>query len=159
MVNLRNPAYLRVPGPQTIDNITCYDPETGLTHPRSISPRYKGTNPSQYNAHYSTVAIRADGSCLSNGRVNARCGLGVFFAQGSGLNCSHPLCSRDHNTQTSQYAELQSAIMALKIMSNVIHVNEHVDLYWDVQKIVLAMDSNYVIKGMTQWIHNWRRNG
>lgn len=91
-----------------------------------------------------------DGSSLNNGSPNARAGYGVVFAP---LEWFSPISARleqDGNPQTSNRAELRAVLASLALR------------YWAGEgftRIVLACDSEYVVKGISEWILKWRRNG
>eukprot|EP01098_Paradermamoeba_levis_P013664 TRINITY_DN6269_c0_g2_i1.p1 TRINITY_DN6269_c0_g2~~TRINITY_DN6269_c0_g2_i1.p1 ORF type:complete len:298 (+),score=94.13 TRINITY_DN6269_c0_g2_i1:113-1006(+) len=88
------------------------------------------------------VVVYTDGSCQGNGTKQAKAGLGVFFAHEDKRNLSE----RVGGKQTNQRAELLAAIRALEQ----IH-----DLSVEVE---IRTDSQYVIKGMTDWIFSWKQN-
>ena len=91
-----------------------------------------------------------DGSALDNGSPDARAGYGVVFAP---LEWYSPISARleqDGNPQTSNRAELRAVLAALTLR------------FWageGFSRIVLACDSEYVVKGISEWILKWRTNG
>lgn len=92
-----------------------------------------------------TIVVYADGSALSNGRMGARAGAGVFFGEGDVRNKSEPVPS--HEPQTNQRAELLAAILALR------HAG-------DAHKTLeIRTDSKYVINGVTDWMIRWKLSG
>jgi len=91
-----------------------------------------------------------DGSSLGNGSPAARAGYGVVF---SPVQWFYPISSRleqDGHPQTSNRAELRAVLAALGLR---IWIGE------GFKKIVIACDSQYVVKGISAWILKWRRNG
>jgi len=81
--------------------------------------------------------IYTDGSCLGN---PGRGGWGVI---GKGITLSGNL----RNT-TNNVMEMTAVVKALEACINYGH--DYVRIY---------TDSNYVKNGITQWIHNWKKNG
>jgi len=118
------------------------------------------------------IVVYVDGACQGNGTASARAGYGVYFGPNDPRNLSEPLVG----VQTNQRAELtvhrhnneniwrsllaenshllllshywmKAAIRALEILSNDLTV-----------PVEIVTDSQYVIKGITQWIHKWKQN-
>jgi ribonuclease HI len=81
--------------------------------------------------------IYTDGSCLGN---PGRGGWGVI---GKGVTLTGNL----RNT-TNNVMEMTAVVKALEVCVNYGH--DYVRIY---------TDSNYVKNGITQWIHNWKKNG
>lgn len=90
------------------------------------------------------VVVYTDGCCTSNGRRGARAGLGVYWGPQHPKNISERLDGR----QTNQKAEIMAAVRAIESAQQM-----------DIGKLTIYTDSMYTINCMTQWIHNWRRNG
>ncbi|KAF4465904.1 RNase H domain [Fusarium albosuccineum] len=101
--------------------------------------------------------IYTDGACLNNGQANPKAGWacvfrpesttpqGVFFAR---LETKGPF--GDSHAQTSNRAELRAVIGALRFR------------HWvgeGFTSLVIATDSEYVVKGATEWARGWLRNG
>ncbi|CDJ37288.1 ribonuclease H, putative [Eimeria tenella] len=103
------------------------------------------------------VEIYADGACPSNGRVDARAGIGVFFGTDDRRNLSMPLVV---GPQTNQRAELASILAALL---------RFVDYDDDSAKqqpsgrsevrLVVISDSSYAVNCLGPWAARWCRNG
>jgi ribonuclease HI len=98
------------------------------------------------------IAVFADGACPDNGKPNARAGMGVYFGLGSRLNFHEELIT---GRPTSQRAEIHAAILALRRVQDLIDCGE----LSQTQTIVLVLDSQYVVRGMTSWVETWRKNG
>lgn len=88
------------------------------------------------------IVAYTDGSCLNNGKSNAKGGIGVFFGPNDKRNYAGPLIG---NIQTNNRAELMAAIKALQI----------VNFKDDVEIIT---DSKYLKLAITQWIKSWCKN-
>lgn len=89
------------------------------------------------------IPVWTDGACSNNqDRKRASAGVGVYFGSNSILNISERL---DGNIQTNQRAELTAIIRALEIVRD--------------KDLLIISDSQYAIKGATEWMKNWKRNG
>ena len=102
------------------------------------------------------MLISVDGSCLDNGQAGPRAGCAFVYSPGSLQNgtCAFRLESKGPtgtvHKQTSNRAELHAVIAALQYR------------FWfgeGYSRIVIATDSEYIVKGMTQWVQGWVRNG
>lgn len=103
----------------------------------------RSTNPCE-------MLIFVDGSAINNGSSIARAGYGVVFAP---LQWFAPISGRleqDGNPQTSNRAELRAVLASLTLR------------FWageGFSRIVIACDSEYVVRGISIWIFKWRTNG
>jgi len=86
-----------------------------------------------------TVIIYTDGACRGNPGPG---GWGVLIEYGES---SKQLYGGDNST-TNNKMELTAAIMALK------EIKEPCE-------IILYTDSKYVLQGIEDWIHNWKKRG
>ena len=86
-----------------------------------------------------TVIIYTDGACRGNPGPG---GWGVLIAYGE---LSKQLYGGDAST-TNNKMELTAAIMALR------EIKEPCE-------VILYTDSKYVINGIEEWIHNWKKRG
>lgn len=92
------------------------------------------------------MLIFIDGACSNNGTPQARAGYGVKW--GAHSNLSSRL--EGDGPETSNRAELRAAIVALGLRA------------WNGEgfdKVVLACDSEYVVKGISEWVPVWKGNG
>ena len=83
--------------------------------------------------------ISADGACRGNPGPG---GWGVLMQTGC---AEKELCGGERDT-TNNRMELTAVIRSLEALKRPSTVNVHTD-------------SQYVQKGISQWIHNWKRNG
>lgn len=86
-----------------------------------------------------TVTIYTDGACRGNPGPG---GWGALLAYG---DKTREICGGERKT-TNNRMELMAAIQALNALSRPCSVE-------------LYTDSNYVRQGITQWMHNWKKNG
>ncbi|KAI0846355.1 ribonuclease H-like protein [Daldinia vernicosa] len=102
------------------------------------------------------VLIFTDGACLDNGQPNPKAGWAIVHGQkptGVPLTISGRLESKgpfgDEGIQSSNRAELRAVITALRLR------------HWPGEgfsTMVIATDSEYVVKGSTKWARSWTRN-
>ncbi|MDQ6957818.1 MAG: ribonuclease HI [Mariprofundaceae bacterium] len=85
------------------------------------------------------VEAFTDGACSGNPGPG---GWGVLLRMGKH---EKELCGGEPAT-TNQRMELQAAIEALKALRKECHMTIH-------------SDSKYVVQGMAEWIHGWKKNG
>jgi len=85
------------------------------------------------------VKAFTDGACSGNPGPG---GWGVLLRTGKH---EKELCGGEKQT-TNQQMELQAAVEALKALTRPC-------------RITIISDSKYVVKGMTEWIHNWKKKG
>ncbi|KAF0304491.1 Ribonuclease H1 [Amphibalanus amphitrite] len=90
------------------------------------------------------VHVWADGACRSNGRRDARAGIGVWFGPGHRLNVSEPAVP----PATNNSAELQAAGRALRLARQA-----------GFSRVLVHTDSRFVIECATRWLRVWRKNG
>ncbi len=86
-----------------------------------------------------TVEIFTDGGCKGNPGPG---GYGCIIKQNGGVR----EIKGGHPQTTNNIMEMTAAIVALKELR-------------DACKITLTTDSQYVVKGMTEWMNEWIRNG
>lgn len=91
-----------------------------------------------------TYTAYTDGACINNGSINAQAGWGavIYSPEGSTLEIAGPLTEQ---RQTNQRAELMAAIKAVEAITKPGNIN-------------LYSDSQYVVKGATEWMPKWKLN-
>lgn len=111
-------------------------------------------------SHYSNAIIVAvDGACRGNGRPSARAASAVYLGDGNPHNMVRILDEHD-GARTSQRAELWAALGALGVVERL--SGEWADVSDDgsgLDRVIVKADSEYVVKGLTEWVRKWRHNG
>eukprot|EP00660_Eupelagonema_oceanica_P019348 gene19348-biopygen8964 len=88
-----------------------------------------------------TVRVWTDGSAPANqDRARRTAGAGVFYGNGNELNKAYPV----NGEQTNQRAELTAVIECIRN---------------DNRRLRIATDSEYVMKGLTEWLPEWKALG
>ena len=110
--------------------------------------------------------IFSDGACRLNGQVGATAGIGIAGGEEPSNQLAQPITSSldPGQKRTSQRAELLAALAALAYMAEADRLNEEKvekkdrdDRLRDSHKAwVIATDSEYVVKGMTEWLRTWK---
>ncbi len=102
---------------------------------------------SQYSNNENEIKVWTDGACKNNGTNKASAGVGVWFAPNDDRNISEPLFGE---RQTNQRAELMAAIRCVEITNNSLKNHK-------ITKLMVYTDSMYVKKGITEWVHAWKK--
>lgn len=82
--------------------------------------------------------VYTDGSCIHNGKPNAKAGYGVFFKEGDLRNTSKPITGK----QSNNVAELMAILEACEILKDDIIQGK---------RIIIYTDSEYAIKCFTTY--------
>jgi ribonuclease HI len=98
------------------------------------------------------VVVFVDGACRNNGTSYAQGGVGIHFGRNSRYNWAGTL-AQGYVVHTSQRAELAAALRAIDQCEA---VN---DRYPNITQFVIASDSQYLVRGITDWIYKWIDNG
>ena len=107
--------------------------------------------------HLDAIFVAIDGACRDNGAAGAQSSYGVFFSKSSEHNLSSVIQGSSH---TNQKAELQACLMALRKVEEIHDPLAFLDDEpYDLNKVVVKSDSEYVVKGMTEWLPKWKKNG
>lgn len=92
----------------------------------------------------SILKIFTDGSCHSNGKIEASAGYGIYFPNKEYPNINGELL---YPPITNQRSELYAILESL----NIINIKEY-------DKIFIYTDSMYCINCLTKWIYVWEKN-
>lgn len=106
--------------------------------------------------------IFTDGACRNNGQPGATAGIGV--AMGTRWQYAVPITANMDRGQrrTSSRAELLAALSGLRLMVAADQLQQLKQLETsgppteERQSWVIATDSEYVVKGMTEWLPAWK---
>lgn len=90
------------------------------------------------------TVVYTDGGCTKNGHKGARAGIGVYWGPENTRNVSERL----QGEQTNQRAEIMAAVKALETAKEMGY-----------KTLEIRTDSNYTIKGATDWCRRWKKNG
>ncbi len=115
--------------------------------------------------------VFTDGACCNNGQLDATAGIGVAYSLGESAQYALRIEADDDPGQkrTSQRAELLAALAGLRIMAEADRLNEDPEKgesgpkrrrrhgLRDAENAwVIATDSEYVAKGITEWFPMWK---
>lgn len=114
--------------------------------------------------------VFTDGACRLNGQVGATAGIGIAY--GEETESQHAISvtslSDPGQKRTSQRAELLAALAGLRVLVAADRLNEKESVKTEararrsedsVKRVwVIATDSEYVVKGMTEWLPSWKNN-
>ena len=112
--------------------------------------------------------VFSDGACRFNGQIGATAGIGILYGEETGNQRAIPITSEldPGQKRTSQRAELLAALAAVRFMTeadwpdggNATGKDEGDRLKVRNSVWVIATDSEYVVKGMTEWLPSWKVN-
>jgi ribonuclease HI len=115
-----------------------------FTDPERIS-----TNPARRqisagpNRRHGQIQIHTDGACDNNGKQNAQCGGGVWFAHNDPRNKAIRTPGEHHS---NQIGELIATVVAIQAVPHF-------------APLKITTDSEYVIKGLTTNLPRWENDG
>ena len=95
------------------------------------------------NINLLSMKAYTDGACMNNGKLDAKCGSGVWIDTNHPLNRSTRVPGEG---QSNQVGELVAVIKAVETLPSY-------------HKLTLITDSRYVIEGLTEHLCNWEDNG
>ncbi|KAG8691704.1 hypothetical protein FRC11_012455 [Ceratobasidium sp. 423] len=95
------------------------------------------------NNNSQTVEVWTDGSCLGNGKPDARAAYAVYFGPDDPRNEA----KRAPGPQTNNTGEIYAVIRALEIVPE------------SVKHLTIYTDSEFTIKSLREWLPGWNRRG
>lgn len=108
--------------------------------------------------HYRIVFT--DGACSKNGRYESTSGVGIAYGTGDDRQMSVPITDSldPYPLRSSQRAELLAAKLGLKFLADyVLDTLKPTERLKDKSRSwLIATDSEYVVKGMTEWLPRWK---
>lgn len=96
-----------------------------------------------YEVQAEEIEVFTDGSCVNNGRDDARAGSGVWFGVNDSRNCGVGV---PYDSQSNQAAEIYAVAVAHR------RVPPFAALH-------IVSDSKYVVDGFTKHLRDWERKG
>ncbi|KAJ8502105.1 hypothetical protein ONZ51_g163 [Trametes cubensis] len=99
--------------------------------------------PRVYQVVGEEIEVYTDGSCVDNGKENARAGSGVWFGAGDVRNASERVPGSNQSNQTGEF---YAVIMAHKATPPFVPMH-------------IVSDSKYVVNGLTKWLPRWESVG
>ncbi|KAL9611780.1 MAG: hypothetical protein Q9167_003591 [Letrouitia subvulpina] len=118
--------------------------------------------------------VFTDGACVDNGQPGASSGVGAAYGKSKGAGYNAPITEDldPDQKRTNQRAELLAVCAGLDLIVAAYEVNredthskEEDEYNDDGEKInktenwIVTTDSEYVVKGITEWFPRWRRRG
>lgn len=112
---------------------------------KTIATRWKAScNHSSGEVDPTRCSVYTDGACENNGKQGACAGIGVYWGPEHPMNIGERLPGR----QTNNRAEIHAAVRAIEQAKQL-----------GMSSVNLHTDSKFLINGITEWIHKWKRNG
>jgi len=108
--------------------------------------QHHSPHPPQIQKMSAHIDVYTDGSCIHNGKPNAKAGIGVYFGENDPRNVSKRVIGK----QSNNTGELTAIITALTILKPEIQTNT---------KVVVHTDSEYAIKCMTTYGRKLEKKG
>jgi ribonuclease HI len=105
-------------------------------------------------AHLNCIVIAVDGACRGNGTAEARGAAGIFVGKKSTYNRSVPVGAQGATNQTT---ELMAGLLGLHQAMAIARSGDLGEEPLDT--VVIKADSEYLVKGMTERVLRWERNG
>ncbi|KAJ7740216.1 ribonuclease H-like domain-containing protein [Mycena maculata] len=119
---------------------------------------------SEVVCHYHCFVF-VDGACAGNGTYGARAGIGCAMGLREEDQLSLPVTDGmdPRGPRTNQRAELLAAIHGLQLVVDAdreYHVGSraHLKSRETEREYIVVSDSEYVVKGITEWVQQWKRN-
>lgn len=110
-------------------------------------------NYGRLSVHIDCIVIAVDDAYWNNGTLKAKAAAGVFVGHESTINDGFIL---NIPNPTSQIAKLRAGMRGLEqglaIKSQGVEDK-------NLRKVVIKADSEYLVKGMTEWVFRWEMNG
>jgi ribonuclease HI len=98
--------------------------------------------------------VFTDGACTNKGRPGAQAGVGVAYGRDDGSQLSKPITDMVDNfpLRSNQRAELCAAKLGVELLASS-YVKESKS---EADAWIIATDSEYVVKGMIEWLPKWK---
>jgi len=104
--------------------------------------------------HLNSIIVAVDGACRGNGQhdANTRSAIGISFGVDSKHNFAQLMSTAD--VKTNQVAELHAGIEALRMVASLIQNGDRPVRELQLEQVILKSDSEYLVKGMTEWVED-----
>ncbi|OQE32570.1 hypothetical protein PENFLA_c001G09803 [Penicillium flavigenum] len=116
----------------------------------------------QYEGHEDSLVIAIHGECLTE-KTGKRSAIGVFYGCGNAGNISWPIPGKDDHSHTNQIAELTACLRALRNATSIIERRRNMmrkgKVLMPLNAFVIKTDSEYLVRGLTEWLPKWKKNG
>ena len=101
--------------------------------------------------------VFTDGACTNNGRPEAKAGVGVAYGKNDHSQLSMSISDSVDNfpVRSNQRAELFASRLGLEFLAEAERVNTK-EPTGESKAWIIAADSEYVVKGMTEWLPTWK---
>ena len=105
--------------------------------------------------------IFTDGACMRNGQPEAKSGVGVAIGSTDASQLSIPITDSEDSfpVRSNQRAELYAARLGLLFLAGLDELYTKKlsrQLKEEPKAWIIATDSEYVVKGLTEWLPTWR---
>ncbi|KAK6521140.1 hypothetical protein TWF506_001371 [Arthrobotrys conoides] len=111
------------------------------------------------------ILIYTDGACSNNGKENAAAGCAFYYRPPglklSGEQTTGVVSFRLEDTGPNGIPSLQTSVRAeLRAVIAALQYRPWYDPWCEMcSRVVIATDSEYVVKGVTSWVRTWIQNG
>lgn len=122
---------------------------------RALARRQDGPPPGKHCHHFHVVFT--DGACTNNGRPEAKAGIGLAYGTGDLEQMVIPITDKIDKfpVRSNQRAELLAAGRGVKMCAFFREISFNGDIE-DPRVWIIATDSEYAVKGITEWLPTWR---
>ncbi|KAL9095461.1 MAG: hypothetical protein Q9165_002332 [Trypethelium subeluteriae] len=125
-----------------------YRPGDGFTYERCHNCSCRCGTCHRIGYHDQAIVVSIEGVCRKIGTRHAAAAYGVFFAPESDYNGGE---RSSEAYPTTEKAEMEAAIEALWFVQEMWFDAQN----WDIERVIIKTDSDYVVKAMTVWVYEW----
>ncbi|OAL53774.1 ribonuclease H-like protein [Pyrenochaeta sp. DS3sAY3a] len=119
----------------------------------------RGLPPPKEPCHHFRVVF-IDGACTNNGHPEAKAGMGFAYGADDAQQKAVPITEMVDKSpvRSNQRAELLAAVIGVQLCTRFLEMRSQ-DHGGDEDKVwIIATDSEYVVKGITEWLPTWKSN-
>jgi hypothetical protein len=115
-----------------------------FTDPSKISDEpVKRYQYSEANVRHPPIKVYTDRACFNNGKLNAKCGSGVWFGPNDERNHTIKVPGSNHSNQ----------------ISKIVAINKAVNMTLPFQPLIIMTDSKYMINSLKMHLGTWKDKG